>query len=144
MVVSSTTQVANLNAATCGNASTVTTNANLTGVITSSGNATVIASQTGTGTKFVVDNTPTLITPVIGAATGTSLLLSGLTASQAVATDASKNLVSVATTGTGNYVLATSPTLITPVLGAATGTSLSVTGQLTSTVSTGTDRKSVV
>ena len=64
--------------------------------------------------------------------------MSGLTASQAVATDASKNLVSVANTGTGNNVLATSPTLITPVLGVATGTSLSVSGTLSSTISTGT------
>lgn len=36
------------------------TNANLTGVITSVGNATSIASQTGTGSKFVVDTSPTL------------------------------------------------------------------------------------
>jgi hypothetical protein len=40
-----------------------------------------------------------------------------LTASSAVATDASKNLVSVTNTGTGNNVLATSPTLVTPALG---------------------------
>lgn len=58
-------------------AATVITNANLTGVITSVGNATSIASQTGTGTKFVVDTSPTLVTPVIGAATGTSLSVSG-------------------------------------------------------------------
>lgn len=43
-----------------GNAATVTTNANLTGPITSSGNATSIASQTGTGSKFVVDTGPTI------------------------------------------------------------------------------------
>jgi len=49
------------------------TNANLTGVITSVGNATSIASQTGTGTKFVVDTSPVLVTPNIGIATGTSL-----------------------------------------------------------------------
>ena len=54
-------------------AATVVTNANLTGVILSSGNATSIASQTGTGTKFVVDTSPTLVTPNIGIATGTSL-----------------------------------------------------------------------
>jgi len=59
---------------TAGN---VTTNANLTGPITSVGNATSIASQTGTGTKFVVDNTPTLITPILGVASGTSLNLGG-------------------------------------------------------------------
>ena len=44
----------------------------------------------------------------------------------------------IATTGSGDVVRATSPTLVTPVLGAATGTSLSVSGQLTSTVATGT------
>jgi hypothetical protein len=44
----------------------------------------------------------------------------------------------IATIGTGDVVRATSPTLVTPVIGAATGTSLSVSGQLTSTVATGT------
>lgn len=56
-----------------GNAATVTTNANLTGPITSSGNATAIASQTGTGTKFVVDTSPTLTTPIIGSYTFATL-----------------------------------------------------------------------
>lgn len=42
---------------TAGN---VTTNANLTGPITSVGNATSIASQTGTGTTFVMSAGPTL------------------------------------------------------------------------------------
>lgn len=60
-----------------GNAATVTTNANLTGPITSVGNATSIASQTGTGTKFVMDTSPTLVTPVLGVATATSI--NGLT-----------------------------------------------------------------
>ena len=41
------------------------TNANLTGVITSVGNATSIASQTGTGSTFVVSSSPTITTPVI-------------------------------------------------------------------------------
>ena len=60
-----------------GNAATVTTNANLTGPITSVGNATSIASQTGTGTKFVVDTSPTLVTPVLGVASATSVALTG-------------------------------------------------------------------
>jgi hypothetical protein len=47
----------------------------------------------------------------------TSLTLSYGTASTALALDASKNVVSVANTGTGDNVLATSPTLITPALG---------------------------
>lgn len=66
-------------------------------------------TQTLTGKTFVA--------PALGAATGSSLNLSGLTASSAVATDASKNLVSVANTGTGSNVLATSPALVAPALG---------------------------
>lgn len=50
-----------------------TTNANLTGPITSVGNATSVAAQTGTGSTFVMNTSPTLVTPVIGTATGTSL-----------------------------------------------------------------------
>lgn len=52
---------------------TVATNANLTGPITSVGNATSIASQTGTGTKFVVDTSPTLVTPTLGVAAATTI-----------------------------------------------------------------------
>lgn len=47
-----------------------------------------------------------------------------LTASQAAFTDANKNLVSNAITGTGNVVMSTSPTLVTPALGVATATSI--------------------
>lgn len=49
-----------------GNAGTVTTNANLTGPITSVGNATSIASQTGIGSTFVMNTSPTLVTPNLG------------------------------------------------------------------------------
>jgi hypothetical protein len=56
-------------------------------------------------------------------------VFSALTASSAVATDASKNLVSVTNTGTGNNVLATSPTLVTPALGTpSSGVMTNVTG----------------
>lgn len=50
--------------------------------------------------------------------------ISGLTASSTVATDGSKNLVSVTNTGTGNNVLATSPVLTTPNIGAATAATI--------------------
>jgi len=50
--------------------------------------------------------------------------LSGLTASTALALDASKNVVSVTNTGTGNNVLSTSPTLVTPILGTPTSATL--------------------
>lgn len=79
-----------------GNSATTTTNANLTGVITSVGNATSIASQTGTGSKFVVDNTPTLITPVLGVASATSLN-TGTTLNGTIFAK-SANLVSLAST----------------------------------------------
>ena len=56
-------------------------------------------------------------------------IYSSLTASSAVATDASKALVSVTNTGTGNNVLATSPTLVTPILGTPqSGTVTNLTG----------------
>ena len=45
-VVASTTVVANLKAATAGNADTVTTNANLTGHVTSTGNAAILGTFT--------------------------------------------------------------------------------------------------
>ncbi len=115
-----------------GNAATVTTNANLTGVITSVGNATSIASQTGTGTKFVVDTSPTLVTPVLG--TPTSGVLSGCTGyaqsaltglaagvSTFLGTPSSANLIAAMTdeTGTGACVFGTSPTFTTSVIGGA-------------------------
>jgi hypothetical protein len=53
-------------------------------------------------------------------------------------TNASASNLSNGTTGTGAIVLANTPTLTSPIIGDATGTSLSVTGQLTSTIATGT------
>lgn len=52
----------------------VAVNANLTGPITSVGNATSVASQTGTGSTFVMNTSPTLVTPNIGTATGSASL----------------------------------------------------------------------
>lgn len=110
----------------------------LIGPITSVGNLTSIASQTGTGTTFVVDDSPTLITPNLGTpsaavltnATGTA---SGLTAGN-VTTNANLtgpitsigNATSVASqTGTGStFVMNTSPSLVTPSIGVATATSV--------------------
>jgi hypothetical protein len=56
-----------------------------------------------------------------------AVTLSGLTASTALALDASKNVVSVTNTGTGNNVLATSPSIATPTL---TGDVQMTTGNL--------------
>jgi hypothetical protein len=65
--VTSTTAVPNLTA------TTATTNANLTGPITSAGNTTSVASQTGTGSTFVMNATPTLVTPLLGIPTSGTL-----------------------------------------------------------------------
>lgn len=94
---------------------------------TDGSNALTSFTKSGTG-SVAFTNTPTFTTPILGSASGTSLTLSGLTASLAVFTDGSKNLVSKAVTGTGNVVLNTSPSLVTPDLGAASASSLTVSG----------------
>jgi len=51
----------------------------LTGPITSVGAATAVASQTGTGSKFVMDTSPTLIAPILGEASATNISVTGAT-----------------------------------------------------------------
>lgn len=72
-----------------GNAATVTTNANLSGPIASVGNVTSITSQTGTGSTFVMSNSPTLVTPALGTpssgvATNLTGTASGLTSGNVI------------------------------------------------------------
>lgn len=81
---------------------------NLTGINDLSGNTT-----NGTFANLTVSGNTTL---------------SNLTASTALSLDASKVVTSVTNTGTGNNVLATTPTLSTPILGVATATSVDVAG----------------
>jgi hypothetical protein len=65
--------------------------------------------------------------------------LSNLSSNGIVTTSSGTGALSVTSTnGTGNVVLTNTPLLQTPDIGAATGTSLSLTGSLTSTVATGT------
>jgi hypothetical protein len=97
-----------------GNAATVTTNANLTGPITSVGNATSIASQTGTGTKFVVDTSPT----ITGATLTTAALNGSLGATtpstvEATTVVASSTIKGATTIGVGNATPSTSGAGIT-------------------------------
>ena len=78
---------------------------NLTGPITSVGAATSIASQTGTGTKFVVDTSPTLVTPVLGVATATSINGTTIPSSKTlVATDSTQYVVPSQTSNSGKYL----------------------------------------
>jgi hypothetical protein len=92
---------------------------------------------TGTG-NVVLATSPTLVTPALGTpASGTLTSCTGLPISTGVsglgtgaatflATPSSANLAAMLTdeTGTGANVFANTPTLVTPVLGAATGTSI--------------------
>ena len=104
-----------------GNADTVTTNANLTGHITSSGNAAVLGSftsaqlsaaltdETGSGAA-VFATSPTLVTPALGTPS------SGNLSSCTVASDSAKGVVELATaaeviTGTETAVVITPDTL---------------------------------
>ena len=78
---------------------------NLTGPITSVGNVTSIASKTGTGTKFVVDTSPTLVTPDIGVATATSINGTTIPSSKTlVATDSTTYVVPSQTGNSGKYL----------------------------------------
>jgi hypothetical protein len=78
---------------------------NLTGPITSVGNVTSVASQTGTGSKFVMDNTPTLITPVLGVATATSINGTPIPSSKTlVATDSTAYVVPSQSGNNGKYL----------------------------------------
>jgi hypothetical protein len=124
------TPTTSTDAATKGYVDTVTVApSNLTGPITSVGSATSIASQTGTGTKFVVDTSPTLVTPALGVATATSINGTSIPSTKtlvvttdklsALAATTSAELAGVISdeTGSGPLVFATSPTLSSPTIG---------------------------
>jgi hypothetical protein len=74
-------------------------------VFAAAGSGTSVGLNVGTGKTITIGGTANI---------------SALTASTALALDASKNVVSVTNTGTGSNVLATSPTLVTPALGTPT------------------------
>lgn len=104
-----------------------TTNAGVT--FTNAATLAIIGAPSGTGT-----NTPTITNAYsFWVKAGTTKLdgtvnLGALTASQALFLDSSKNIVSNTITGTGSVVMSTSPTMVTPTLGAATATSLAISG----------------
>jgi hypothetical protein len=78
---------------------------NLTGPITSVGSATSVASQTGTGSTFVMNTSPTLVTPVLGVATATSINSTTIPSSKTlVATDSTTYVVPSQTGNSGKYL----------------------------------------
>jgi hypothetical protein len=119
-----------------------TSPSNLTGPITSVGAATSVAAQTGTGSTFVMNTSPTIVTPTLSGATvagtinGTTIpstktlvVTTDTLAVHAATTSAQLAGVISDETGSGALVFATSPTLTTPSIGVATGTSFnSITG----------------
>lgn len=94
----------------------------------------VSVANTGSGLNVLQTSpsltSPSLVTPDIGDAQGLDLTLTNLSINSSVQTDAAKKLVSVTNTGSGLNVMQTSPSLITPDIGAASGTSLSTTGNI--------------
>jgi hypothetical protein len=137
--------------------------ADITGTLPVANGGTGVTASTGTG-SVVLSNSPTLVTPALGTpasgvATNLTGTASGLTAGN-VTTNAnltgavtsvgnatslgsftSAELLSALTdeTGTGSAVFATSPTLVTPILGTPTSATLTnATGLPLSTGVTGT------
>ncbi len=103
---------------------TAAVSGNLTGPITSVGNATSIAAQTGTGSVFVVQNTPTLTTPVLGIATATSINKLTITAPT---TSATLTLID------GSSLITVGAFVVTLTSTATTGITLPTSGTLYST-----------
>jgi len=102
--------------------------ADVTGTLAVANGGTGVTTSTGTG-SVVLSTSPTLVTPLLGTPTSgvaTNLtglpLTTGVTGTLPVANGGTGVTTS---TGSGNTVLSTSPTLVTPVLGTPTSGNLS-------------------
>ena len=100
---------------------------NFTGVLGVANGGTGVTTSTGSGNN-VLSTSPTLVTPILGTPTSGTLtnatglpLTTGVTGTLPVANGGTGVTTS---TGSGNTVLSTSPTLVTPILGTPTSGNL--------------------
>jgi len=119
------------------NATGLSLTAGVTGTLPVANGGTGVTSSTGSGNN-VLSTSPTLVTPVLGTpASGTATNLTGLPLTTGVTGTlpvANGGTGVTTSTGSGNNVLSTSPTLVTPVLGTPTsGTLTNCTGLPVST-----------
>jgi hypothetical protein len=124
---------------------------NLTGPITSVGSATSVAAQTGTGSTFVMNTSPTLVTPALGVATATSINATTIPSTKTLVVTTDTLAVHAATTsaqlagvisdetGSGALVFGTGPTInnLTATGTITAGGSPGVNGYVLSSTGTG-------
>lgn len=137
-------QVLTSNGATSSfqNPATVSLTSGVSGTLPVANGGTGVTTSTGTG-SVVLSDTPTFVSPNLGDAEASSLHTTNnigcdlkifttdirvlsTSANSSVQTNGLKDLVTVSNTGTGSNVMSTSPTLVTPILGVASATSLSL------------------